>query len=155
MTSDKGIFRWIRQHFPNCANSALLEMHQMCPARGASGLGLKIAGAAALAIIANQAAQANRQTHRGALRARIAPATIACQHIRPAFLDRAKLAVPGGSVTGLSATDAWHRAEPVMWHVQHLSLESLVKMDQFQKEPPLNLKGPLGHKRGGRKGPGT
>ena len=38
-----------------------------------------------------------------------------------------------------------------MWHVQHLSLESLVKMDHFQKEPPLNLKGPLGHK-GGRKG---
>ena len=33
-----------------------------------------------------------------------------------------------------------------MWHVQHLSLESLVKMDHFQKEPPLNLKGPLGHK---------
>ena len=28
-----------------------------------------------------------------------------------------------------------------MWHVQHLSLESLVKMDHFQKEPPLNLKG--------------
>ena len=39
-----------------------------------------------------------------------------------------------------------------MGHVQHLSLESLVKMDHFQKEPPLNLKGPLGHK-GGRKGP--
>ena len=33
-----------------------------------------------------------------------------------------------------------------MWHVQHLPLESLVKMDHFQKEPPLNLKGPLGHK---------
>lgn len=27
-----------------------------------------------------------------------------------------------------------------MGHVQHLSLESLVKMDHFQKEPPLNLK---------------
>ena len=49
--------------------------------------------------------------------------------------------VSGGSVTGLSATDAWHRAESVMGHVQHLSLESLVKMDHFQKEPPLNLKG--------------
>ena len=39
-----------------------------------------------------------------------------------------------------------------MRHVQHLSLESLVKMDHFQKELPLNLKGPLGHK-GGLKGP--
>jgi hypothetical protein len=28
-----------------------------------------------------------------------------------------------------------------MQHVQHLSLESLVKMDHFQKEPPPNLKG--------------
>jgi hypothetical protein len=28
-----------------------------------------------------------------------------------------------------------------MRHVQHLSLESLVKMDHFQKEPPLNLTG--------------
>jgi hypothetical protein len=28
-----------------------------------------------------------------------------------------------------------------MGHIQHLSLESLVKMDHFQKEPPLNLKG--------------
>jgi hypothetical protein len=27
-----------------------------------------------------------------------------------------------------------------MGHVQHLSLESLVKMDHFQKEPPLNLR---------------
>jgi hypothetical protein len=36
--------------------------------------------------------------------------------------------------TGLSATDAWHRAEPVMQHIQHLSFESLVKMDHFQKE---------------------
>jgi hypothetical protein len=52
--------------------------------------------------------------------------------------------VSGGSVTGLSATDAWHRAESVMGHVQHLSLESLVKMDHFQKEPPLNLKGTTG-----------
>ena len=34
------------------------------------------------------------------------------------------------------------------------SLESLVKMDHFQKEPPLNLKGPLGHK-GGSKGAST
>ena len=25
-----------------------------------------------------------------------------------------------------------------MGHIQHLSLESLVKMDHFQKEPPLN-----------------
>jgi hypothetical protein len=31
------------------------------------------------------------------------------------------------------------KAEPVMRHVQHLSFESLVKMDHFQKEPPLNL----------------
>ena len=31
-----------------------------------------------------------------------------------------------------------------MRHVQHLSLESLVKMDHFQKEPPLNLKGTTG-----------
>ena len=38
-----------------------------------------------------------------------------------------------------------------MWHVQHLSLESLVKMDHFQKEPPLNLKGPLAQ--GGSQGP--
>jgi hypothetical protein len=27
-----------------------------------------------------------------------------------------------------------------MGHVQHLSPESLVKMDHFQKEPPRNLK---------------
>jgi hypothetical protein len=40
----------------------------------------------------------------------------------------------------------------VMGHVQHLSLESLVKMDHFQKEPPLNLKGTTGDK-GDRKGP--
>jgi hypothetical protein len=46
----------------------------------------------------------------------------------------------GWSVTGLSATDAWHRAESVIGHIQHLSFESLVKMDHFQKEPPLNLK---------------
>jgi hypothetical protein len=37
----------------------------------------------------------------------------------------------------LSATDAWHRAESVMGHIQHLILESLVKMDHVQKEPPL------------------
>ena len=36
--------------------------------------------------------------------------------------------------TGLSATDAWHRAESVMQHIQHLSFESLVKMDHLQKE---------------------
>jgi hypothetical protein len=29
----------------------------------------------------------------------------------------------------------------VMGHIQHLFFESLVKMDHFQKEPPLNLKG--------------
>jgi hypothetical protein len=40
----------------------------------------------------------------------------------------------GGSFTGLSATDAWHRAESVMQYIQHLSFESLVKMDHFQKE---------------------
>jgi len=28
-----------------------------------------------------------------------------------------------------------------MGHIQHLSFEILVKMDHFQKEPPLNLKG--------------
>jgi hypothetical protein len=38
-----------------------------------------------------------------------------------------------------------------MGHVQHLSLESLVKMDHFQKEPPLNLKGTTGAQ-GGSKG---
>jgi hypothetical protein len=27
----------------------------------------------------------------------------------------------------------------VIQHIQHLSLESLVKMDQFQKKPPPNL----------------
>jgi hypothetical protein len=37
-----------------------------------------------------------------------------------------------------------------MRHVQHLSLENLVKMDQFQKEPPLNLKGTTGGQGGGR-----
>src|SRR4029453_13158600 len=62
--------------------------------------------------------------------------------------------VSGGSVTGLSATDARHRAEPVMEHIQHLSLESLVKMDHFQKEPPLNLKGTTGAQ-GGSKGSST
>ena len=36
-----------------------------------------------------------------------------------------------------------------MRHVQHLSLENLVKMDHFQKEPPLNLKGTTGGQ-GGR-----
>ena len=29
----------------------------------------------------------------------------------------------------------------MMGHIQHLFFESLVKMDHFQKEPPLNLKG--------------
>ena len=28
----------------------------------------------------------------------------------------------------------------MMGHIQHLFFESLVKMDHFQKEPPLNLK---------------
>ena len=41
-----------------------------------------------------------------------------------------------------------------MGHVQHLSLESLVKMDHFQKEPPLTLKGPTGAQ-GGSKGAST
>ena len=40
-----------------------------------------------------------------------------------------------------------------MRHVQHLSPESLVKMDHFQKEPPLNLKGTTGAQGGCRKGP--
>ena len=31
-----------------------------------------------------------------------------------------------------------------MRHVQHLSRQGLVKMDHFQKEPPLNLKGTTG-----------
>jgi hypothetical protein len=35
-----------------------------------------------------------------------------------------------------------------MRHVQHLSLESLVKMDHFQKEQPLNLKGTTGAREG-------
>ena len=34
----------------------------------------------------------------------------------------------------------------MMGHIQHLSFESLVKMDHFQKEPPLNLKGTTGAK---------
>jgi hypothetical protein len=59
--------------------------------------------------------------------------------------------VSGGSVSVLSATDAWHRAEPVMRHVQHLSLQRLVKMDHFQKKSPLNLKGTTGAQ-GGSKG---
>ena len=33
-----------------------------------------------------------------------------------------------------------------MGHIQHLSFESLVKIDHFQKEPPLNLKGTTGAK---------
>ena len=41
-----------------------------------------------------------------------------------------------------------------MGHVQHLSFESLVKMDHFQKEPPLNLKGTTGAQ-GGSKGAST
>ena len=52
-------------------------------------------------------------------------------------LGHGLLPVSGGSATGL----AWHRTEPVMGHIQHLFFESLVKMDHFQKEPPLNLKG--------------
>ena len=35
-----------------------------------------------------------------------------------------------------------------MGHVRHLSLESLVKMDHFQKEPPLNFKGTAEDTRG-------
>jgi hypothetical protein len=31
-----------------------------------------------------------------------------------------------------------------MEHIQHLFFESLVKLDHFQKEPPLNLKGTTG-----------
>jgi hypothetical protein len=41
-----------------------------------------------------------------------------------------------------------------MRHVQHLSPESLVKMDHFQKEPPLNLKVTTGAQ-GGSKGAST
>ena len=36
-------------------------------------------------------------------------------------------------LTGLSATDAWYKAESVMGHIQHLSRESLVKMDHFKR----------------------
>ena len=39
-----------------------------------------------------------------------------------------------------------------MGHVQHLSLESLVKMDHFQKEPPLNLKVTTGAQGGVERG---
>ena len=39
-----------------------------------------------------------------------------------------------------------------MGHVQHLSLESLVKMDHFQNEPPLNLKGTPGAPKGVERG---
>jgi hypothetical protein len=39
-----------------------------------------------------------------------------------------------------------------MGHIQHLSFESLIKMDHFQKEQPLNLKETTGAQ-GGRKGP--
>jgi len=46
-----------------------------------------------------------------------------------------------------------HRAESVMAHVQHLSFESLVKMDHFQKEPLLDLRRTTGAHGGGRKGP--
>jgi hypothetical protein len=49
--------------------------------------------------------------------------------------------VSGGSVTGLSATDAWHMAESVIGHIQHLSFESLVKMDHFQNREPLARRG--------------
>jgi hypothetical protein len=38
-----------------------------------------------------------------------------------------------------------------MGHIRHLSLEGLVKMDHFQKEPPLDLKGTTGAQ-GGRRG---
>jgi len=64
-------------------------------------------------------------------------------HLRLSMIFRVGAWAPpvsGGSVTGLSATDAWHRAEPVVRYVQHLFLEGLVKMDHFQKKPPLNLK---------------
>jgi hypothetical protein len=46
---------------------------------------------------------------------------------------------------------AW--AESVMGHIQHLILESLVKMDHFQKEPqPLNFKRDHWGDKGGSKG---
>jgi hypothetical protein len=37
----------------------------------------------------------------------------------PSCLKRERL-------TGLSATDAWHRAESVMRHIQHLSIEKWI-----------------------------
>jgi hypothetical protein len=39
-----------------------------------------------------------------------------------------------------------------MGHIQHLSFESLIKMDHFQKEPPLNLKGNYWGTRGVERG---
>jgi len=39
-----------------------------------------------------------------------------------------------------------------MGHIRHLSLESLVKMDHFQKEPLLDLRRTTGAHGGGSKG---
>jgi hypothetical protein len=38
----------------------------------------------------------------------------------------------------MAALIAFERA-PVIGHIQHLSFESLVKIDHFQKKPPPNL----------------
>jgi hypothetical protein len=42
-----------------------------------------------------------------------------------------------------------------MRQVEHLSLESLVKMDHFQKEPPLNGKGTTGAQEKGQYPPSS
>jgi len=39
-----------------------------------------------------------------------------------------------------------------MGHIQHLSFESLIKMDHFQKEQPVNLKGTTGAQGGAERG---
>jgi hypothetical protein len=59
-------------------------------------------------------------------------------------LGHGLLLFQAGALPGSQPPTPGNRAEPVMRHVQHLSLENLVKMDQFQKEPPLNLKGTTG-----------
>jgi hypothetical protein len=55
----------------------------------------------------------------------------------PSCLKRERL-------TGLSATDAWHRAESMMGHIQHLSLEKSGQNGSLSKGATKNE--PLGHK---------
>jgi hypothetical protein len=66
--------------------------------------------------------------------------------LAPQFWHLGRLSMIFSGLGIISATDAWHRAESVMQHIQHLSFESLVKMDHFPKEP--QKKKPLGHARG-------